>query len=170
MAFSKFGLILLVALAVAGCVASQPQNVVISTPFDPSDAEYARRPGSATVYGQAFMRQVGGGVVTAAGSKVLMVPAIPYVHEAFTKGASASSRGQVVFSNLDRRLAAFVRITVADASGSFAFTNIGPGEYYIITQVLWGVPTEYGVNNQGGDLIELVRVNPGQSIRVIMSR
>src|SRR5208337_5281057 len=61
-----------------------PEPVAMRHQFDPDEYIPYTKLGGAAIIGQAFMRQKGGGVVTCAGSPVLLVPDTPYIEEMFS--------------------------------------------------------------------------------------
>jgi len=161
--------VVLASLLIAGCLPTK--EIELRSSFDPKEAAYAQTPGTARIVGQAFIRQKGGGVVTAAGEPVLLLPAVPQVEEMVAKTADA--RGpyapELDIKNLDPRLKDYTKKTIADATGNFTFDKLSAGDYYIVTRVVWTVPGRYG-GRQGGELVQRVTLKPGEEQRVIMSR
>jgi hypothetical protein len=159
-------------LAIGGCVTTE-QNIVLSTTFDPKEAAFIHKTGTGRIDGQAFMRQVGGQVVTAAGESVVLLPSVSYTDEIVAAAKAAEARGPYAPKpklEADPALKEYAKVTQADATGNFSFDRLGPGEYYLYTTVKWGVPTRHGINNQGGELVERVSLGKGEQRRVIMTR
>ena len=130
--------------------------------FDPAALEQFKRPGSAALVGQAFMRHRGGGVVTCAGQSVtLMVetPSVDAVHPALMYGASLPPEAVQHLAD------STVRETTCDAQGHFAFKGIVPGDYLVGTTVTWMA----GDEPQGGPMKKPVKVSPGDN-EVILSQ
>lgn len=146
------------ALILSGCVSKE---VNLTTPFNPAQARYAATNGTAIIDGQAFMRQRGGGGVTAAGEPVLLLPDVPHVEQMFSEGLGHNVSK---INNLDQRLKDYVKKTTADASGNFSFQGLSAGKYIVATRVRW----QAGDIGQGGDLMERVTVKPSERVRVIM--
>ncbi len=73
------GYIFVVALLISACAGPK---VTINS--DVSEAELApyRQGGTASIIGQGFLRQQGGGVVTCAGEQVLLMPDLPPIRQA----------------------------------------------------------------------------------------
>lgn len=153
---------LLACISLTGCQTTA-QPMVNS--FDPAAAAFSQGSGSGAVVGQAFARQVGGGVVTAAGSPVLLVPDQPFTRELVSRRVN----GQFAMGEEDP-VRPFARDTTADASGSFRFTGIPSGQYIALSTVSWGVPTQYGVMPQGGWVAAPVTVQSGSISEVILNR
>lgn len=144
----------------AACV----QTVTVQTPFNPTDHEFASKPGQATVSGQAFMRRNDGIVVYAAGSRVMLLPASSYVREIYD--ASQKIYGATTVENLDPRLLHYTKLAQANGEGRFSFSGVPDGNYLIATQVVWMA----GDLRQGGDLTTFVTVANGQSVDAILTR
>lgn len=158
-----------------GCASTPPPQPTAS--FNPAEAQYSRARGTATVKGQAFLRRNDGVVVYGAGSDVMLIPKTSYADEVFQasfKGRKLrmevrlfGNAGPNLMNNdysLDPAMEAFVRRQKADGQGNFAFESIPPGEYFILTRVTWCVPSRYGCEQQGGDLLETVRVAPTDKV------
>jgi hypothetical protein len=159
-------------LAVGGCVTTE-QNIVLSTTFDPKEAAFIHKTGTGRIDGQAFMRQVGGQVVTAAGEPVILLPSVAYTDEMMAAAKAAEAQSPYAPRpklDADPALKEYAKITQADAMGTFSFDKLSPRDYYLFTKVKWGVPTRHGINNQGGELVERVSLGKGEQRRVIMTR
>jgi hypothetical protein len=162
--------------ALSGCAATPPPAPVAT--FNPSEAAFARAKGAATIKGQAFLRRNDGIVVYGAGSEVLLVPRVPNSEEAVQKGFGAGKLrmevrlfGANVMGNdfkFDPGLEPFIRRTKADGQGNFVFEAIPPGQYYVLTRVVWCIPTQYTCQQQGGDLMEVASVAPTDKAMSIM--
>lgn len=147
----------------SSCVNTVEQKVS----FDPLEVAFAKIPGKATIAGQAFLTQQGGGVVYAAGREVVLVP----------RGKYAEERDRIIFAgrkisngfNLpkgtDQRYLNSNIKTKADGEGRFKFDNVADGRYYIVTAVVWMA----GDIRQGGLVKEDVTVSGGKSLNIIMS-
>jgi hypothetical protein len=164
-------LALLASLALASCVTTPQRKLSVAAPWVQSDAEFIFKDGSATITGQAFMRQQGGGVVTAAGDQVALVPYTAYAEERLRgiyRGGEFSAHDEAhvaVYPDVaDYRH--FKRQTTADSTGRFTFKNITAGRYFIIAKVEWLV----GNALQGGSLKKLVVVRQDQTVDVILSQ
>lgn len=92
----KIGSICIIALLVAGC--STRPEVDLTRYANPAEVAPYNALGPASIEGQAFLRQRGGGVVTCAGEKVELVPWIPIVQkglEAWKAGRAPTSSVQI---------------------------------------------------------------------------
>lgn len=159
---------LIIALAgvlLAGCVTIQPPQW---SPVDPSfeaDYEHYLAGGNGVLTGQAFLTQLGGGVVKAAGRTVTLDPATTIGTEWWTKAGT-----NWVHRSLTPPSPGFARArrtTVADAEGRFKFTGLAPGRYYVRTEVTWMVPGSYVP--EGGIVGRMVEVRDGEPTEVILN-
>lgn len=168
------GIVAIAVIVLSGCatVAPAPEPdlrplVVIDVPFDVEQAERSLLPGSNTIRGNAFMRQQGGGVVTCAGSEVVLVPATAYATARVRAVFGTSSVAQrptrftpdyAVYEKLTRR-------TRCDAQGNFVFDGVADGDFYAITMVSWVVAGR----QQGGALLQRVAVEGGRVASLVIA-
>jgi hypothetical protein len=148
-------------MALAACVTTAPEHRM-ATAYAPADYAAYDAGGDAAIRGQAFLRQVGGGVVTCAGLAVHLFPAAPYTDEAMAairRGARISSPDY--FAMVSRH----VRPTTCDADGRFAFDGLSPGPYWIEATVVWSVAGR----PQGGYLLRYVRAEQGRPVDVLLT-
>jgi len=113
-------------------------------------------PGPSSLSGQGFLKTVGGDVKTCAGNKVYLVPSTAYNDEVIEH----SHRNESV-SNRDPQSSQFTRQVICDATGTFSFAQVPALRWYVVTTVTWGVPNKYGVDKQGGDLVQQVNLMRG---------
>jgi len=143
-------------LAASGCKVEKdnPQLFV----FDPAPLDQFKRTGSASMVGQAFLRQRGGGVVTCAGQSVLLMVETHYVDAMI----NVESPPPAVVQHL---AASIARTATCDSEGRFAFKDLVPGSYLVETSATWLA----GDETQGGPLKKSVKVSPGDN-DVILSQ
>lgn len=163
------------AILASAAVACAPISVTLATAFDPAAHAYVSQAGTGRIDGQAFLRQAGGMVVTAAGETVELLPVTPYTTELLTALQTAEQQALLqgttaTIGNRDPRLEQYTRRTTADAQGNFSFTGLPPGDYYVHTEVRWLIPGQFGPAPQGGHLFERFTLAAGQSLRVILTR
>ena len=152
---------LILALAFSGCEAPQSRTSTYKA------AEYARYAGTGTakITGQAFLKTVGGDVKYAAGNRVWLYPATSMTtewYEKVIKGGHPLKAG-------DERMMQHSKMTLGDGTGNFEFDSVVAGDYYVVSQVSWGVPNGYFVNYTGGAVHAKVHVNDGEMKRVILT-
>lgn len=167
--FAKLA-ILASGLWLAAC-APQPQIINLSSTFDPAEVKFILTDGDATITGQAFLRQSGGGVVTCAGSTVYLTPRTKYAEER-SQHIYGSTLGGLFRGVLPKFVPdsseyhELIRTTQCDAQGDFEFSNVPAGKYYVGTWVQWVIANV----QQGGAISKPVDVAPGQKVSVLLTQ
>jgi hypothetical protein len=156
---------LLLAFALCGCVVppAPPQWSPIGESSPEEYIPYLTN-GTASISGQAFLTQRGGGVVAAAGRTVTLDPATSSGSEWWTKAGRFWVHRNLLHPLPEFRKAR--RSTVADADGRFRFSGLPTGKYYIRTEVSWDVPT---LGLQGGVVGRMVEIPTSTPIEVILN-
>lgn len=144
------------ALALTGCVQAEPPTANLNE----AEAAYINQKGTGVLKGQAFARQIGGGIVTAAGEKVYLVPATSYYLEVTER----TRRGDKMI--VDPRADRFSKETTADGDGRFTFNELYPGNYIVLTQVRWLA----GSSPEGGPVTVKATVANGKISEVVAAR
>ena len=103
--------------------------------------------GSSSISGEAYYR-IGGGVVLAAGSEVVLVPDTAYTRELWEPARSGRYSG---VANFDPRYFKYRRSTVADGNGYFRFTGLPAGSYIVQTHCAGDRRRQGGVPAPPGD-------------------
>lgn len=150
-------------LCLVGC--TQVSRYTPLSRFDPSTARWSNERGSDTIKGEGFMRTVGGDIKTCAGFPVSLAPADPY----FAEIGLALSEGKTIV-NRDTVAERFVRRTRCDAAGKFKFTNLPAGQWFVGTDVYWGVPSGGTIVRQGSFLSKSVATGGSPVTDVILTR
>lgn len=165
------------ALTLSACATVEPARIM--APLDPATFAWSQAAGSGKVSGTALLRTVGGDAKTCAGSEVQLTPDAPYSRERMTLLYGATDRAflgrgnSVLVAGEGWSFRQYVRTTTCDSSGSFEFTGLPDGIYYVTASVLWEVPSGSYVSYmapQGGWFLQRVVVRAGQSPRVVLSR
>ncbi|MBN2069121.1 MAG: hypothetical protein JW739_05740 [Opitutales bacterium] len=159
-----FPLLFGVVLSLTGCVTIKPPQWRAVDETREAQYEPYLGEGTGSITGQAFLTQMGGGVVTAAGRVVTLDPATDIGTEWWTKAGI-----YYVHKGLVPPSASFLKArktTTADAEGRFKFENLRPGKYYIRTEVTWYV----GYNIQGGLVGQLVEVKSDKTVELIINQ
>lgn len=153
----------------AGC-AIPAKTINLSTDFNLSQAEELLKPGSNTIEGSALIRQKGGDIVTCAGVEVALIPVTDYATERMVAIYGSDQKGYRSSGNLkfEPDLPEYYEATkrvLGDAQGEFVFSDVTDGEFYISTRITWTV----GYSSQGGVLMKRVKVEGGETERVVLS-
>ncbi len=158
--YKKLGppLAMFLAAGLGACNGVSPPTVQVSTPFVPSEYTKYAATGSGRIEGQAFLRQNGGGVVTCAGSPVLLVPDTAFIREAISVARTGAVIGlggaQLSIAPKDA-----LKRSTCDAQGGFVFERVPAADWVVTTEVKWQVAG----NQQGGTLLKNVSVKSGTS-------
>jgi len=147
---------LLLCLATLPGCAPTVQSYTLTQTYNEAEFTPFAGAGPASLNGQAFLKTVGGDVKTCAGNQVFLVPSTPYNDEVI-----AHTRVGEPLANRDSRATQFTRVSICDASGKFTFDRIPAKKWYVVTKVTWGVPSEYGINQQGGEVLQVVDLKNG---------
>lgn len=161
-----------------GCSAAmQPaKQVNIPYQFDANLAKKQLESGSEVLQGNAFLRQVGGGIVNCAGSNVDLYPSSPYSNARIEAkypvdmwlGTRIKSKD--TFNPEAPEFESIKRSTTCDSDGNFVFESVKPGNYIVVTEVRWSVAGPYGPQPQGGYIFKTVAVNKGQKSKLVISQ
>ena len=157
------GRLLAVGLSVlaAGCVQT-PTQPVSMTYTDAEFAAYAAK-GDSIVFGQAFLRQQGGGVVVCAGEPVVLFPRTPSFDRMV--GLARQRVTPVLTEPSDPQFQKIKRVATCDAQGNFRFTDLPRARWYVFSQVRWTV----GDYRQGGELIGEVDTTSGGEHQILLT-
>jgi hypothetical protein len=165
---------LLAAFVLAGCQSmSRPTQVATASAFDPGEAAFIKKSGTAKIEGHAFWRTGEGGTTDAGGEIVRLVPATAYARERFAtlyRGGRSINASSIPQVEVDPAYADYTRTTRAESNGRFQFDNVAPGTYFVTTQIVWKdkhqyMHFQYGVyhniqrvGQDGGSMFETVTV------------
>lgn len=154
--------VIALGLFYAGCSIRQP--VQIQTVFDRSEHEPYTEPGENSIKGQGFLRQQGGGVVTCAGSEVLMIPATSFFREVvmYVRAGNAPHIAEKIF---DPAFKSIIKHAQCDAQGNFSFSKLPSGAWFVLTDVSWVV----GYARQGGVLTREVTLSNNETAQVLLT-
>jgi hypothetical protein len=152
----------LLTAALTGCAIRPP--VKMQTAFDAEEHRPYAQTGANTIKGQGFLRQQGGGVVTCAGSTVLLMPATSFFRE-FINHYRSGRNPELGGVGVDPGLRAMIKQSQCDAQGNFAFSSLPDGRWFVVTEVKWTV--RYA--QQGGALMQELSVANGETAQVLLT-
>lgn len=159
MGWIRTALIGAMVLLMAGCAG----NKTVTTTVNAQEAEQYNKRGTGTITGSALLRQQGGGVVTCAGSEVLLLADIPVTRQALSivaKGDNVTN-----FRDIMQRYPGAFRTGTCNAQGFFRFEEVAAGSWQVATQIVWKV----GYYLQGGWVAQSVVLGEGQTRDVVLS-
>ncbi len=157
---SKILAVALLSSLIGSCVAPPTRTFDLTY----SDEEYGKYKGKgdSVVFGQAFLRQQGGGVVLCAGEPVVLFPRTPSFESAINL---ARQRVQPIPSTNDPRFQMVARKALCDAQGNFRFVDIPRARWYVYSRVQWKIGDYY----QGGDLIGEIDTSSGGEVQILLT-
>lgn len=128
--------------------------------FDLASHARFQSSGTGVIYGQGFMRQQGGGVVTCAGSEVYVVPATDYFESMLFPVRALAGR-----DGFDPAALPLFRTGMCDAQGNFRVEGLPDGAWLVFTTVEWRA----GDAPQGGGLRKAAAVQGGRQTQVFLT-
>lgn len=155
-----------IVVILAGCAQQRPA-VDLSGSVDPLVLERYNVPGTGSLTGQAFLRQVGGDVVTCAGSEVFLMPKSRLTDDLITAIRAGDDIQPLQAEAAEYPFA--LRKTTCDAQGNFEFSELAAGTWFVGTHVFWGIPSRYGVRQEGAALGSYVEISPDAEERILLS-
>ena len=157
------------AVFLVACVERKPTTAAFSV----EEAAFIKKSGTAIITGHAFRTKPSGVVVNAAGEVVRLLPATTFARERFHNLYGSRKylphREYPRDDKPDPAYAEYTRTVKAESNGRFAFENVAPGEYFVVTQVIWG--DESALFREGGTVYDIVTVTGKEKepIQVILS-
>ncbi len=151
-------------LILAGCGSSDTFGLF--TPYSDNDFSGWTGTGSANLKGQAFVRLPDGRLLTCAGTEVSLKPATGYNME-LEEGLNA---GKGFAANYNKRAYKYDHKTICDGSGYFAFENLQPRNWIVLTHVAWQKPSSIpfmSPNDMGGTLVQEIMLQPGDNKTIL---
>lgn len=146
------------ALTLAACQSTQPTK--IDAAFDAKEAAFIKTQGETRIDGHAFLKTPNGTAKHAVGEPVRLIPATAYARERFEKlYAGKKFLPAAQYRQAEATDPAYVeaqRTVKTDSNGRFSFDHVGPGTYYLSTQIVWKPEGSFAV--QGGAVWESVTV------------
>lgn len=160
--------LLVVVLIAFGCAPQPPAPLspMILDPVIPGEYSTYDTNGSGILTGQAFLTTRGGDVKVAAGRQVTLDPATSYARQwNYQYGGELARFSEVPPAPEFSR---HRRVTIADGSGRFRFTDLPVGNYIVRSEVTWETgAVDTGL--QGGVVSELAEVVSNKPTEVILS-
>lgn len=136
---------------------------MMTVSLNPAEYQGLSEAGNGVIDGQAFLRQMGGGVVRAAGEFVTLDPVTSYSEAWWEKFGRPGVAFELV--EFPATFLAARRTTQADVDGKFRFAGVPAGQYFIRTRIFW----TNGPATQGGTVGRLIEVAEGLELAVILS-
>lgn len=183
---SNISLFLPLVFTFSGCLNTQKYTPPVFTPKvykNTKDNEAIKvilnKVGGNNITGNALLKQQGGGIVTCAGNEVALFPktnySTEYVQDMFSEnqylyGYFTNGKGYKQSTNWVMNPYSDSKTTICDSQGNFEFQNLADGTYYVVTVVSWSIPSRYGSDSQGGNLIQEIELKNNSTKRIILSK
>ncbi|MFP1868688.1 hypothetical protein [Lonsdalea quercina] len=155
-------------LVLSGCIQmpkyEAPKPVTLPA-FPFSEYENLKLAGNEKLSGQVFLKTVGGDVKVGAGNPVILLPKTSYTDFQYRLYLTGVRREKE-----DSRAAKYEKLTTADATGSFEFDGLSPGQYYVTSLVSWMRPSQFGLLPEGGEVMSPVTVSQGKKNTVMLTK
>ena len=162
-------------LGIGACMPNDAQlkpYYEMRTSFDPQEVAWFDEDGTNSIQGSALIRQRGGSIVTCAGNEVDLVPVSRYATERMLVIYGSTERGYsrignaVIKGEPDYLYWTTSQTKRCDVQGSFSFSNLPNGSFYVITTITWRV-SEY--RNAGGALMARITLEDGEAGEVVLT-
>ncbi len=192
-----FLLLMMLLLIPSGCIVGPfattshlpppSPKITLQTTFDAAATKEQLRPGDNTISGAAFLKLDNGGIATAAGRTIRLVPVNAYSTEWVShwfygntqRGYLQAYMDAPQFADIPQEFYELQKTTIADAKGEFSFKKLADGEYFAMVDIIWTVRgeryNEYGnlVSDNyktGGTLCQRVSVSGGEVQEIILTQ
>lgn len=156
--YKKYLMIITAVLGLWGCSSTVNQAIA----FRAEDYRRYDVPGTATIFGHAFVHTRDGIKHNAGGLKVYLVPLNAYTDER----AKISLKGDEP-APADPGLEKYTRTQVADIQGLYEFSGLPAGDYMVYSRVTW----DHFKRQSSGDYFIVARtaVKEGEKKRVVVT-
>lgn len=157
------------AALLAGCQSTGAPRPGVSVAFNPQEAAFIHKVGSARIDGQAFLVLPGGEARPAAGETVRLVPASSYARARIAhlyKGRKFVRAADIPNIPAPAQYVENTRSTTANSTGRFHFDDVAPGSYFVVTQKVF--KPEGALTPEGGAMYESVTIRGAETARVVV--
>lgn len=151
-------LFIVIMLFVGGCSSTA---VAPTAPSKKDDVSSYAQKGSASIHGQAFLKTKDGAVKSAAGNDVVLIPAILHTDET----VGFLDVGTHAIAKISPNLRSYSRITHANGSGYFEFSELPAGDYYLECGIYW----QAGDSRTGAVVRKKISLSKNQTLKVVLS-
>ena len=153
----KIALFLSVTFVSQLSLSSDP--IRLESKFDPNEISWVKKKGSASIEGEAYIKLEDGTYKGCSGFNIELLPVSDYSSERIYKTYGSNDSGQILISENPPKFTPdakeyhdLVLKTKCSENNKFSFSNVHPGNYYVMAFIIWG-------ENQGGGVMKRVTVD-----------
>ena len=182
---------ILALIALVGCATTRVETVPLKSAFDADEVAFIHDKGTNTIKGSGFVRLENGGTLTCAGADVGLIPSGAYASERmgilYGGGACGARLTEYdLYSGTSVRQppmegAEYIEYTLnqrntqCDVQGYFAFRDVAPGQYFVVTGVqrtFESIPgNAFSRTTQHFNLMDRVRLNgEGETLDIVLTQ
>ena|SRR5690606_18215797 len=162
----KFALCLSVILASHYSHASDP--ISLESKFDHNEISWVKKKGDASIEGEAYIKLEDGTYKGCSGFNIELLPAADYSNERIYKTYGNNNSGQILISQNPPKFIPDVKAyhelvlkTQCNANNEFSFSNVHPGDYYVMAFIIWN-------DTQGGGVMKRVALTDGHNTTTVL--
>lgn len=172
---------ILISIITFSCGPPKTRTVLLKSHFNLYEVSWFYKKGKNTILGQAFLRTRGGEIKTCAGYEVNLIPASRYAEERMKALYENTQKGFLHIYYAYSKRTQFVpespeylrtkKPQSATPAEDLSSQTCQTGEYFVITEVIWEVPSYYGggTHPTGGYLMQRVKLKGGETKEIILT-
>ena len=164
---------LIASLFAAVTVAQEPLK--LESAFDLDEVRFVKQPGTSTVTGSAYLRLADGTIKGCAGFNIELLPVAAYSTERITRTYGNDRQGQILIEQNPPKFTPdapeyhdMVIKAACDASGTFTFSNVPAGKYFVVAFIIWDDTSSATPRKTGGGVMKRIEVAPGSRIEAVL--
>lgn len=120
------------------------ETIPLKSSFDRNEVSWVREKGTASIEGEAFIKLEDGTYKGCSGFNVELLPVGSYSSERIYKTYGNNKSGQILLSESPPKFTPdaeeyhkFVLKSKCDENNRFSFSDVHPGEYYVMAFIIW---------------------------------
>ena len=142
--------------------------IAVESKFDPDEISWVKKEGTAIVEGEAYIKLEDGSYKGCSGFSIELLPVSAYSDERIYKTYGSNKSGQILIKENppkftpDHKLYHDLVIkSTCDSENRFSFSNVHPGDYYIMAFIIWN-------GTEGGGVMKRVSLKDGSKLRAVL--
>lgn len=144
------------------------ERIEVESKFDPDEISWVKKDGNVIVEGEAYIKLEDGSYKGCSGFNIELLPVSAYSDERIFKTYGNNKSGQILLKENppkftpDHKLYHDLVIkNTCDSKNRFSFSNVHPGDYYIMAFIIWN-------GTEGGGVMKRVSVQDGSKIKTVL--